>query len=123
LLGVDCRCAVFDREGKLRFFLAEFAFDDLTGAGDSVALVVEEGLDMESGLNIAAAIEALAGAAFVGFELREFALPEAKDIGGNVAELRDFADAEVELVRDIGPGSGMGSADWLMLCHASLRSA
>ena len=86
LLGVSGRGGAFDGEGELRFFLAELAFDDLAGAGDGVALVVEEGLDVESCLYIAAAIEALAGSAFVGLELGKFALPEPEDVGGNVAE-------------------------------------
>jgi hypothetical protein len=118
LLGVRGRGGAFDGEGELRFLLAEFPFDDLAGAGDGVALVVEEGLDVESGFHVATAIEPLAGTAFVGLELRELALPEAENIGGNVAEFGDFADAEVELVRDVGPGCGVGSADWLMLRHA-----
>jgi hypothetical protein len=54
----------------------------------------------------------------VGFELGKLALPEAKDVGGDVAELGYFAYAEVELVRDVGPGGGMGFADWLVLRHA-----
>ena len=118
LLGVNCWGGAFDGEGELRLLLAEFPFDDLTGAGDGVALVVEEGLDVEGGFYVAAAIQTLAGAAFVGLELGELALPEAEDVGGNVAEFGDFSDAEVELVRDVGPGCGVGSADWLMLRHA-----
>jgi hypothetical protein len=120
LLGVDRGRTVFDGEWKLRFLLAELAFDNLTCSGDSVALVVKEGLDVKGSLYIAAAIEALASAAFVGLELRELALPETEDVGGNVAEFGDFADAEVELVRDVGPGCRVGSADWLMLRHAKV---
>ena len=41
LLAVDCGRGAFDGERKLWFLLAELAFDDLTGAGDGVALVVE----------------------------------------------------------------------------------
>jgi hypothetical protein len=37
----------------------------------------------------------------VWLKLGKFALPEAEDIGGNVAEFSDLADAEVEFVRDI----------------------
>src|ERR1700733_15842134 len=91
----------------------ELTFEDLTGARDGVALVVEEALDSQGHFNVAAAVEALAGAAFVRLELREFALPEAENVGRDVAELGDFADAEVELVRDVGPGGWGGFADWL----------
>ena len=88
-------------ESELRIFLFQFGFEDLPGAGDGVALVVEEGLDAQGHFDVAAAIEALACAAFVGLKLREFALPEAQDVGWNFAEPGDFADAEVELVRDV----------------------
>jgi hypothetical protein len=54
----------------------------------------------------------------VGFELRKLAFPKPQDIGWHIAELGDFADAEVELVRDVGPGCWGSFADWLMLCHA-----
>jgi hypothetical protein len=56
---------------------------------------------VEGGFYVATAVETLAGATFVWLELGEFALPEAKNIGGNVAEFGDFAYAEVELVRDV----------------------
>lgn len=98
--------------------MPEFGFEDLPGSGNGVALVVEKTFDAHGHLDIAAAIETLSGAAFVGFELRELALPEAKDVGGNVAEFGNFADAEVELVRDVGPGGVGVFADWLVLRHA-----
>ena len=104
LLGWNAGCGFGDAEVELRLFVTEFGLEDLAGAGDGVALVVEEGLDAEDHLDVAAAVEALAGAAFVGLELGKFALPEAEDVGGQVAEFGDFADAEVELVRDFRPG-------------------
>ena len=101
---VGVRGCVVDGECELRFFMPELGFKDLACAGDCVALVVEEAFDAQSHLDIATAIETLAGAAFVGFELREFALPEAQDVGRDVAEFRYFADAKVELVRNVRPG-------------------
>ena len=77
------------------------AFEDLAGSGDGVALVIEEGFDAEGHLDVATAVEALAGAAFVGLELREFALPETEDVGWYLAQPGYLADAEVELVRDV----------------------
>ena len=118
LAGVDAQWGVVDGESELRLFLLELGFEDLARAGNGVALVVEEILDAQGHFDVAAAIETLAGAAFVGFEVGELALPEAQDIGGNVAEFGDFADAEVELVRDVRPGCGGGFADWLVLRHA-----
>jgi hypothetical protein len=116
--GIERRRSTVDGEGELRFFLFELGFKDLAGAGNGVALVVEKALDAKSHLDVAATVEALAGAAFVGLELRELALPEAQDVGRNVAEFGDFADAEVELVRDVRPGGLVGFSDWLVLRHA-----
>jgi len=118
LAGIDAWGYVVDGEGELGLFLLQLGLENLPGAGDGVALVVEEALDAQSHFNIAAAVETLAGAALVGFELRKLALPEAQDIGWNVAELGDFTDTEVKLVRDVGPGWWGSFTDWLMLCHA-----
>ena len=102
--SVDFRRCVVDGKGELRFLVPELGFEDLPCAGNGVALVVEETFNAQRHFDIATAIETLAGAAFVRFELREFALPEAEDVGWDVAEFRYFADAEVELVRDVRPG-------------------
>jgi hypothetical protein len=109
---------VVDSQGELRFLVPEFGFEDLPCAGNGVALVVEKAFNAKGHLDIAAAIETLTGTALVRFELREFALPEAQDVGGDIAEFGYFADAEVELVRDVGSGCGGCFADWLMLRHA-----
>jgi hypothetical protein len=101
LTGIDVGGGVVDGEGELRFLLLQLRFEDLPRARDRVALAVEEAFDAQSHLDVATAVEALAGAALVGFELREFTLPEAQDVGWNVAESGDFADAEVEFVRDV----------------------
>ena len=88
--------------------------EDLAGAGDGVALVIEQALDAESHLDVALAVEALAGAAFVGLELGELGLPEAEDVRGDIAELRYIANAEVELVRNDGWLGGNCFANWMM---------
>jgi len=98
--------------------VSEFGFEYLTGTGNGVALVVEKTFDAHGHLDIAAAIEALPGAALVRFELGKLALPETQDVGGHVAEFGNFADAEVELVRDVGPGGVGVFADCLVLRHA-----
>ena len=118
LARIDVGGSVVDGERELRFSLLELGLEDLAGAGDRIALFVEEALDAEGHLDVAFAIEALSGTAFVRLELWELALPEAKDVGGDIAEFGDFADAEVELVRDVGPGGLVGFADWLVLRHA-----
>jgi hypothetical protein len=118
LAGIDAWRCVVDGEGELGFLLLQLGLEDLPRTGNGVALAVEEALDAQSHFNIATPIETLSSAALMGFELRKLALPEAQDVGGNIAEPSDFANAEVELVRDVGPGWWGSFADWLMLCHA-----
>ena len=117
LAVIDVWSGVVDSKGELRFFVSQLGLEDLPRARNGVALAVEETLDAKRHFNVAAAVETLSGAAFVGFELRKLTLPEAEDVGGNVAEFGDFTDAEVELVRDVRPGWRGSFADWLMLCH------
>jgi hypothetical protein len=104
LTGIDSWGVVVDGEAELGGLLFEFALEDLASAGDRVALVIEKALDAEGHLDVATTIEALACAAFVRLELRELALPETEDVGGDFAELGDIADAEVELVRNVRSG-------------------
>jgi hypothetical protein len=118
LTGINAWGTVVDGEGELGFLLFQLGFKDLSRAGNGVALVIEKAFDAQSHLHIATAVQTLPGAALMRFELRKFALPETQDVGGNIAEPGDFADAEVELVRDVGPGGWGRFADWLMLCHA-----
>jgi hypothetical protein len=101
LAGIDNWSDIVDTKSELGFFVFLLAFEDLAGSRDGVALVVEEGFDAECHLDVAATIETLAGATFVGFELRELALPEAQDVGWDIAKPGDFTDAEVEFVRDV----------------------
>ena len=100
-LGVDVEACVENSEGKLRLAVAQLCLDGLACSWDRVSLVVEEAFDAERGFYIAAAVEALSGAAFVGLELGKFALPETEDVGWDVAQAGYFADAKVELVRDL----------------------
>jgi len=67
---------------------------------DREAVFVEQSLDPHHRLHIALAVHALAGAAFYGLELREFSFPEPEYVGGQTAQAGDFADPEIELVRN-----------------------
>jgi hypothetical protein len=118
LSRVDILRGVVDGESKLRFPLFQLGFEDLTCAWNSVALVVKEALDAQGHFNVAAAIETLAGAALVRFELGKLALPESQDVGWDIAEPGDFSDAKVELIRNVRSGGGGSFTDWLMLRHA-----
>ena len=118
LARVNASGCAFDGESQLRIAVPEFAFEDLTSAGDGIAFAVEEALDAKRHLDVSPAIEPLACATFVWLELRELALPEAQDVGGDVAELGYLTNAKVELVRDVRPGRWGGFADWLVLRHA-----
>jgi len=101
LARIDAGCGVVYTQGELGLLLLELTFEDLAGSRDGVAFVVKKSLDSECHLDVAAAIEALTGTAFVGLELRKFALPEAEHVGRNLAEPGYLADAKVELVRNV----------------------
>jgi hypothetical protein len=113
------------RGGELRSFRGVLGFGfggkDLAGSGDGVPLVVQEALDAEGHLYVALTIEALAGAAFVGLELRELGLPEAEDVRMHIAQLSHIANAEVELVRNDCRLGGDDFANWMMRGHLSLK--
>ena len=117
-------CFVSGRSDAIRescgCFCLNSALSTCARAGNGVSLVLEEGLDAQGHLDIAAAVEALSGATLVGLELRELTLPKAQDVGGDLAEACHLADAEVELVRDLGrerAGAMRNAADWLVACH------
>ena len=74
----------------------------LTRAGERVALIVDQILDLQNKLNIFAAIEALSGAAFFRVELGKLCLPKAQDIGFDTADTRHIANLEVKAVGDQG---------------------
>jgi hypothetical protein len=99
--------------------MPELSPDHLARAGNGVAVLVEKRLDVERGLNVPFTIEALSCAAFVRLELGELAFPEAKHVGGNVAQASYFADAKVKLVRNVGSGGVRVSSNWLVLRHAT----
>src|SRR5215472_7694101 len=105
----------------------------LARASDGESFFVEQLLDAQHVLDVFAAIHALSGIAFDRFQQGEFSFPEAQDVGGQAAELGDFADAEVELFRnddfrvlrrDFGFG-GHRSWSWkiLSLLSACVHSA
>src|SRR5258707_15205480 len=67
---------------------------------DREPVFIKQLLDPHHRFHVAPAIHTLPGAAFNGLELRKFGLPEPKDVGWKTAQAGDFADAEIELVRD-----------------------
>src|SRR6266478_4269854 len=71
---------------------------------DGEPVFIKQLLDLHYRLHVALAVHALPGAAFYWLELRKFGLPEAKYVGRQAAQAGNFADAEIELVRnnDIG---------------------
>jgi len=74
----------------------------LSCAGERITLGVDEALDFQNHLDVAAAIEALAGSALIGFELGKLRLPKAQDVCLKAADACDIADFEIETVGDGG---------------------
>jgi hypothetical protein len=79
---------------------ASTVFEGLAGAGDGEALLMDKALNFKGELNVAAAVEALAGTALVGLQLRELGLPKTQDIGLEAADAGHIADLEVEPIGD-----------------------
>ena len=94
------------RQTGLWIAAAVHLFESLAGAGECVSLGMNQSLDLEGEFHIAAAVEPLAGAAFVGLELGELRLPESQDLGLDLADARDVANLEIETVRDRGRFEG-----------------
>src|ERR1700722_2669108 len=67
---------------------------------DGKAVFVEKLLDPYHRFHVALTVHALPGAAFDGLELRKLGFPETQHVGRQAAEIGDFANAEIELVRD-----------------------
>src|ERR1035438_3583499 len=71
-------------------------------AGQSVALGVDQALDLHRHFNIAPAIEPLSGSAFVRLQLGKLRLPEAQHVRFYAAKFGDISNFEVEAIRDCG---------------------
>ena len=69
-------------------------FEMLARAGDRKSLVVEQALDLENGLDVFAAIEAMAARAFHRLQHGKFGLPIAQHEGLGGGQAADFADAK-----------------------------
>jgi hypothetical protein len=98
-------CLLLLRQREFRLTSASFAarlcLNRLTGAGDSVTLVIQQPLHPQCHLYIAPAIQPLPGAAFVWLELGKLTLPKAQNIRRNRAQARHLADAKVKLIGDL----------------------
>src|SRR6516165_8714497 len=89
-----------ERKGSLRLCRLGFRFQVLTRAWDGEALFIQKLLDSQRGLRIALTVHALTGATLYGFQLRKLCFPKTKHIGWQPADLRDLANAEIQLVRN-----------------------
>ena len=75
-------------------------FEDLPRAGQRIALAVDQLLDPQRQLDVMAAIEPLAGSAFVRLEKRKLRLPKTQNIRLHAANTGRIANFEVEAVGD-----------------------
>src|SRR5262249_55802744 len=90
------------RKGQGSLVLLEFEVGPklLARARDSEAFLVQEFLDSQHSFYVLAAVHALPGVALDRLQLRKFCFPKAQNVCGQVAEVRNLSDAEVELVRN-----------------------
>jgi hypothetical protein len=91
----------------------------LPGARKRISLAINEPFDFDRDLNIAFAIEALAGAALIGLQLRKLRFPETKHIRLHFENARHIPDFEVETVGD--RRSFNGALRGWMRCHSEYR--
>jgi hypothetical protein len=107
-LGVELR---FELGFKLGFLPGNRAtsvnlVQGLAGAGERVSLGVDQTFDLQGQLDVAAAVKALAGPAFVGLELGKLRLPKAQDVGLELTDAGHISNLEVETVGDRGRVEG-----------------
>ena len=91
-------------QGSLLGSWAWSNFQRLPCASQGISLAVHELLNSQSQLDLATAIEPLAGAAFIRLEVGKLSLPESQNIGLNGADFRDVADTKIEPVGNFGCG-------------------
>ena len=89
----------------------------LTRTGDGKSFLVEQLLDAQNALDILAAIHALTRTALHRLELGKLSFPEAQNVGRQVAQARNFSNAEIELFRNqhIGCRFSCSSVSWAHL--------
>ena len=81
-------------------------------AGDGESFLVQQALDFENGLDVFAAVEAMAVGALHRLQHGKFGFPVAQDEGLGGRQAADFADAEEALLFRVvmGAVSGAGAA-------------
>lgn len=99
-LGIGLRVALCAGLGPRTATRSALEIKGLAGSGQRVSLGVDQAFDFKGQLDFAAAVKPLAGAAFVGFELRKLRLPKAQNISFKLAKARHISNFEVEAVGD-----------------------
>src|SRR3954447_2503198 len=89
--------------GLARAGLGALGPQQLLGAADRVALLVEEGADLAQQLDVLGPVVAPAAAALERANLGELALPEAQDVLRDVEPVRDLADGAEGRLRLLRP--------------------
>src|SRR5262249_27210368 len=87
--------------GKLPLRRSSMLPRSFFGAGDRMALVVEELMDQHRQLNVGSTIHAVISSRLERPKARELTLPVAKDVRLYADDLRRFADLEKELLRKL----------------------
>src|SRR5262249_2314825 len=73
----------------------------LASAGYREASLIEKALNLKDHFDVAFAVDAMSGFAFLRSEVRKLRFPEAKDVRLESGEFTHFADLEEELVRNL----------------------
>jgi len=101
---VQSLLGLFAGEGEHALFASGARRDlqCLARAGEGVSLAVDELFDPEREFYFAPAVEPLAGAAFVGFEIGKLGLPETEHIWFHSADAGHVPYAKVKPIGNLG---------------------
>jgi hypothetical protein len=97
---------LFIRKGKNALFHPGTWSDlkSLPRSGKRIAFAMHELLDPQSELNLAATIEPLPGAAFIGFESWKLGLPETEDVWFHGTDASHVPNAKIQPVWNFSSG-------------------
>lgn len=88
------------RQWRLVLCVHDFHPQLLARSGNGEAFVIQQRLDANERLDIFAPIHPLAGAALDRLQLRKLRLPKTQNVGRQLAKSGNFANSEVQLLRN-----------------------
>ena len=101
-LGSQCNLALCPGLWWAAPLMSSQVADTLSSAGDRVALVVEELTNQHGEFDILATVLAMRAASLFGTQCGELGFPVAQRVWLHADDVRDFANLEEQLIRQLG---------------------